>query len=329
MKYMTSKITTKKEQPQKTNSLLAYLSLCVVWIGVVGLTMASDTGLRTSKIRLSAAQLHMIDIVAALPGLLIVLSILFAAISIGHYARAIAGSKEGAGFRFVAYGIFALLVGLLAGSYLGALQQLLSQHARDPQKVKTTFVIISNYVSVVSALVTYGLLLQGGRLLLRAIGQRLDVAKKLLPLVLGFVGLTAVYLWLIHANPASQTSVDPGIEPTFGLPYWLTVLTVALPFVVSWFVGVLALMGIYQYRQKTTGVVYKLLFRKLFVGLALFIGLTISLQLFTQLYGLYAESSLSVILSLNAVVYLILTYAFVLIAQGARKLNAIETLPVE
>lgn len=325
MNHMSSTAAIGKERAQRSASFPAYIGLCLIWLGTVGLSIKANNGVTTASIKLSATQLRLVDLAVAIPGLVIWAAILFAALSIGRYARTIAGSKESPGFRYVAYGIFALLAGLVVNGYLGALQQVISQHATDPQKVKTTFVIISNYVSVVSALITYGLVLQGGRLLLRSIGERLNLAKKLLPIVLAFIAITVAYLWLIHSNPARQAVVDPGINPTFGLPYWLIVLTVALPFVVSWFVGVVALIALYQYRQKTAGIVYKLLFKKLVIGMTLFIGLTIVLQLLTQLYDLYAKSSLSFILGIIALIYLILAYAFLLIAQGARKLNSVET----
>jgi hypothetical protein len=324
MKHMLIKPAANRERP-KLVPWLVYGALGLVWLGTVSLSIRASDGLTTSHIRLSATQLRLVDLAVALPGLAIWAAILFAARSIGHYARAIAGSKEAAGFRYLARGIYALLIGLVVSSYLGGLQQLLSHHAAHPQQVKTDFVIVSNYVSVVSALITYGLVLQGGRLLLRSIGARLEIAQRLL-IGVSFAVLTVAYLWLIHDNPARQTSVDPAISPTFGLPYWLIVLTVALPFVFSWFVGLLALLSIHQYGNQTAGLIYKLLFKKLLIGMTLFISLTMLLQLLTQLYNLYADSSLSFVLGIIALVYLILTYAFMLVAQGARRLNGIERL---
>ena len=329
MNYMVSKPSKSTGVPRKVVSAAAYLGLCLVWIGTVSFSIAANAVVNTSRIKLTATQLHVVDVAVALPGLLIWLSILFAGLSIGHYARVIKGSKEAPGFKLIAWAIFVLLAGLIVASYLGNIQGFVSQHASDPEKVKTPFIIASNYVSVVSALVTYGLLLQGARLLLRGIGKQLDVAKKLLPMAVVFAVVTAAYLWLIHGNPVRQTSAQSSINPTFGLSYLLTVFTVALPFVVSWFIGVLALIGLYQYRQKTAGIVYKMLFRKLFIGLSLFIGTNIALQLLIQMYSLYANGTLSFILGLIAFVFVVLLYAFVLVAQGARRLNTIETAPTE
>ncbi|HSX05671.1 MAG TPA: hypothetical protein VLF69_04340 [Candidatus Saccharimonadales bacterium] len=327
MKHRASSRTAVRKS-SKLHTWLAYAGVAVLWMGTLIMSITGSDGVTTSKIKLSATQVHVINAIFALPALIILLAILFAALSIRRYAHAIDGSKESAGFRFVAYGIFALLAGLLIGSYIGGLRQLIARHAADPEHVKTTFVIISNYISAAMALVTYGLLLHGSQLLLRSIGRRLNVQRQAVPLLLAFGSLTVIYLLLIHGNPARQTSVDPGVSPTFGLPYWLTVLTVALPFVLSWLIGALALIGLHQYRQKTTGIVYKMLVKKFVTGMTLFIGLTIFLQLMTQLYNVYADS-LSALLGIIVLVYLGLTYSFIVIALGAKRLNTIETLLIE
>jgi hypothetical protein len=317
------------ERMSKTAWFGVYPVLCLVWLGTTGLSIASSNSVTAPNIHLSAAQVRLIGLVFSLPLLLIWVVILFAGLSMLRYSRAINGARESSGFRFVAYSVFVLLAGQMVGSYLGGLQQLASRNAADPQHTKLIFVIIINYASVMFALATYGLLLRGSQLLLNSIGERLGTVKKLKPALLACAALAAVYMWLIYANPARQVSVDTGVTPIFGLPYWLIVLTVALPCVVAWAMGIVALMGIYRYRLKTTGIVYKLLFKKLVVGMTLFISTTISLQLFAQLYTLYADSTASVILGIIALIYLLLAYSFVLVAQGARKLNTIETLLIE
>jgi len=329
MDHMPTQTAATKNGSRFITPSFAYGGLTLVWLFIVLLSVTANNTSLATKYKLSTTQLHMLQLAVSIPGLVIWATILFAALNIRRYAHTIAGSKEGPGFRFIANSLFALLMGLVTNSFLGGLKQIVVQHATDPQTVETTFVVMNNYVSVVAALASYGLLLHGSKLLLRSIGKQLDLAKKLLPVGVAFVALTTAYLWLIHGNPARQMSSDPVINTTFGLPYWLIVFTVALPFVIAWLVGVLALMGVYQYRAEASGIIYKLLFRKLVVGMTLFIGLTIGLQLFIQLYSLYATRSLSSLLGIVAVVYLILAYGFILIAQGAQRLNKIETLLIE
>ncbi len=326
---MTAILTKHTNRSQKMVTTAWYGGVSAIWLGGVALSLLVDTSDAAARYNLSTFQIRLIQLIFALPGLLIVLAILFGGLSIWRYARAIGNSKEGKGFQFIAYGIFALLAGLIVGNYLSDLQQLLAQHATDPQRVKTDFVIISNYVSVLVSLVTYGMLLKGSHLLLDSLNKRLDTVKRLAPVIAAFILLTILYAWLIHGNANRQVATDPSLSPAFGLPYWLTVFTVAVPFVISWLVGAVALLHLRRYYTVTKGIVYKLLLKKFVVGMALFIFLNIVLQLLTQLSSVYSTRNISGILSLIVVVYGALIYAFVLIARGAQKLNTIENILIE
>jgi len=329
MKHMAAVLTERTNRSQKMITTAWYVGISIVWIGAIALSVAANNSETAARFKLSAAQIRLLQLVFALPGVLIVLAILFGGLSIWRYARAIGGSKEGRGFRFISYGVFALLAGLIISNYLGGLQQLLAQHAANPQKVKTDFVISSNYAAVVVSFITYGLLLKGSYLLLRSIGRQLDKARRLAPVAALFTLLAVLYAWLIHGNANSRVSVGPGLSPTFGLSYWLVVSTVALPLVASWFVGVVALMHLRKYYTATKGVVYRLLFKKFVIGMTLFIFLNIALQLLTQLASFYNTRNLSGILALIVVIYGALAYAFILIAQGAQKLHTIEDILIE
>ncbi len=308
------------------NDALAYGGVCILWAMSTFLSLLGNNDATLQKYNISVSQLHLLQVAVSLPGLFIWLAILFAVLSIYHYACAIAGSKDSTGFRYIAYGLCALLLSFIASNVLNGIQPLLSDVAAKPEAVKTTFVVIRNYVSVVSALFTYGMLFLGSRSLLASIGRRLHAKKLFLNLLIPFALLTSAYLWLIFSNPSRQTSTDPTIDPTFGLPGALIVLTVALPYVVSWMLGVAALIGLYRYRAKTSGMVYKILFTKLVTSMTVFIGITIILQLLTQFSDFLSKTSLSSILGIIVLLYLVLGYAFILVAQGAKGLNKIETL---
>jgi hypothetical protein len=329
MKHMAAIRTKRTSGSQKLITAAWYIGVSIVWLGAVALSLAVDNSDTAARFHLSSFQVRLVQLVFALPGLLIILAILFGGLSIWRYAHSIGNSKEGKGFQCIAYGVFALLAGLVISNYLGGLQLLIAQHAANPQKVKTTFVIINNYVSVGISFITYGMLLKGSHLLLRSINKRLDAIKRLLPVLALFVLLGIVYVWLIHGNPNSKVAASPGVNPAFGLSYWLIVFTVALPLVASWFVGTVALLHLRRYYIDTKGIVYKLLFKKFVVGITLFIFLNIALQLLTQLSSFYATRNVSAILALIVVVYGALAYAFMLIAQGAQKLNSIENILIE
>jgi hypothetical protein len=314
---------------QQSFSKLAYGVLILLWGLIVYINIKANNNQTISRYHLSQNELHEIFYLISLPILLIWISILYATLNIRRYSISITDSKESPGFRNIANGLFMLLVSLVVTTFLGGLQSILSQNAADPSKVRTNFIIVSNYVAVVAALATYGFLLRGSQLLLRSIGKRLNLSKQMVPLILSFVVLTAAYLFLIHSNPTRQMSADQTINPTFGLSYWMIVLTVALPFIVSWLLGISALIGLYRYNTAVKGSVYRFLFRRLLTGMTIVIGLTIILQLLTQLSNINDIKNVSTILSIISVLYLILIYTFFLIVQGVKQLDKIETVSLE
>ncbi len=326
---MAAVLTRRTNRSQKMITAAWYAGVSLMWVGAIVLSVAANNSEAAARFKLSITQIRLLQLILALPGLLIVLAILFGGLSIWRYARAIGDSREGEGFRCIAYSVFALLAGLVISNYLSGLQQQLAQHATNPQNVKTDFVIVSNYVAVAVSFATYGMLLRGSYVLLRSIGRQLDKAKQLTPVAVLFSLLAVLYAWLIHGNANSRVAAGPGLSPTFGLSYWLIVFTVALPLVVSWFVGVVALMHLRRYYTTTKGVVYKMLFKKFVIGITLFIFLNIALQLLTQLSSVYNTRNLSGILALIVVIYGALAYAFILIAQGAQRLNTIEDILIE
>ena len=138
--------------------------------------------------------------------------------------------------------------------------------------------------------------------------------------------LCAAYLVLVFTNPDRRVSSEPNLNPTFGLPDSLILLTVALPYMAAWLFGMLAILGLYRYTDQTGGIIYKHLFKKLALGLTILISLTIVLQFLVQFASYWATAGLSALLGLVALIYLLLIVAHVQVANGARQLNIIETL---
>src|SRR3569623_744036 len=106
---------------------LAYGSVCVLWAVSTFLGFLANNDVTLQKYNISAAQLHILQVAISLPGLFIWLTVLFAILSIYHYACAIAGSKDSTGFRYIAYGLCALLVSFIAGNVLSSIQPLFSE----------------------------------------------------------------------------------------------------------------------------------------------------------------------------------------------------------
>jgi hypothetical protein len=317
---------TLSNASKKRENILGYGAVVCFWILTLVLSFSVKNQQALDHYRLSLTGLRIVQASFLLPILFMWLAMLFAAISFYRYARQIKGSKDSTGFRYISYALGVILVSSIVASLLSGLRGLLSESAADPTSIRSTFVVLSNYISVIAALLIYGCLYKASRSLLQSINYHFDLSKHYLKVVLPILLLAALYLILIFKNPARQVSQDPIASPTFALPDALIFLTVAVPYIISWFMGILALTGIYLYQEKTKGVVYKLLLKQLVTGITVLIVLTITLQLITQFSLFWARSGLSAILGIIFLIYIALIIAYVLVAKGAQKLNKIETL---
>lgn len=305
---------------------LVYTLVGLLWLINIGVNLMTSNKQVSERYGIPESALDLIAVALSLPLLLIWLAVAFAAISFYRYAQNIKGSKDAKSFRLISYGLFAALAGLLASSLLSTLQTILGQFVVDPSSLQTPFVIVRNYVSMAAALATYGCLFFGSTALLEVIGKTLNGWRQIMPVLVPFTGLAVLYLWLVFTNESRQVSTIPGYAPTFGLPDYLILLTVALPYLVAWFLGITALRNIIQYQSQTPGIIYKKIFKRFVIGITTVIGLTIILQLISQFSGFWASKGLSAILGAVAVIVFILIYAYIQVALGARQLHKIEII---
>ncbi len=318
--------TTLSNDTKKRQNILAYCMVVCVWILSVILSFSAENQQAQASYHISRTSLRLLQASFLLPTLFMWLAMLFAALSFYRYARQISGSKDSSGFRYISYALWAILLGSIASSLLSNSRVLLTESATNPDSIRNIFTVVGNYVSVVTALAIYGFLYKGSRSLLTSINSRFDISKHYFKVIIPILLIGAVYLALIFNNPSRQVAPSPNLSPTYALPDSLILLTVALPYIASWFLGILALASIYLYQEKTKGVVYKRLLRQLVTGLTILIVLTITLQIITQFSLFWARSGLQAILGVVVLIYLALIIAYVLVARGARKLNRIETL---
>lgn len=313
-------------ESQRGREGLAYGGVVVIWIISLVISFSANNEQARSHYHLTEGSLHILQMIFSLPALFIWLAILFAVLSFYRYARQIQRSQESPAFRYIAYGLAAALFTSIVTTYLSGLQVVMSEHITHRGTVEDSFIIIRNYVALVGALATYWWLYKSSQALLATIGEELDIRRQNSKAWLPFVFLAIVYFSLILSNPSRQFSSDSNVNPTFALPDFLTIVTVALPYLAAWFMGCVSLVGIYRYRQQTKGIVYKRLFTKLWRGLVTVVSLTIILQLLSQFANFFAETGLNAIIAIISLIYFILIAAYLLVARGALELNKIEVI---
>jgi hypothetical protein len=128
------------------------------------------------------------------------------------------------------------------------------------------------------------------------------------------------YLTFRQFNPGSLGSTH---NPYF-LPIWLLLLTVIIPYLYAWFVGLLAAYEITSYSQQVRGVLYKQALHLLVGGLVAVIAGSILLQYISSVDPSPGHLVLDYRLLLVVLFRIVIGIGFVLIAAGANRLKRIE-----
>ncbi len=101
-------------------------------------------------------------------------------------------------------------------------------------------------------------------------------------------------------------------------------LTLGIPYMYTWFLGLYSASELQAYSQKVAGVVYRKGWNLMIVGVLSFVFLSIILQYLSTLTTWLASLTLYEVLLLLYVLLLLFIAAFIVFALGARKLMKIE-----
>ena len=308
---------------KKAQSRIMYGGIGVLWLVQLYISLTTSISDTTKRYNISEMELRLLQALFSLPSLLALLALAFAVLSFYRYSQQIAGSDDGKAFRFIAYGLGVSLASMCVSPFISHAKSI-AMSAHNQTATVGSLVILTNCLGVVVALLVYWFLWQSSQALLAIVKKRLSLKAIIGGALLPVVAIGVPYIYLIFSNPERMVSADPTIAPTYALPDPLIILAVALPYMLSWFLGLLAILGIYKFMQETRGVIYKRLFKNFAIGITIITLFTILAQFLGQFSDYWSHTSANAILSIVAVLVIILVGAYVLVANGARQLGKIE-----
>jgi hypothetical protein len=138
--------------------------------------------------------------------------------------------------------------------------------------------------------------------------------------VLLFITISTLYSFYlvirpVHDSPASRV---------YFLPDWLLLVTIVIPYLYIWYLGLNASYCIYVYQRKITGKLYKSALRLVSAGISLVIVSSIITRTITSLSAKLTTLHLTPLLYIIYGLLIIDGAGFVLLAAGARRLRRIE-----
>ncbi len=268
--------------------------------------------------RISAAE-YRIGVTALALSLIAVWFIAFwASNRLREYSHTIAETNEGKGFRRLSLGsvwlAWSLPVIATAALILNAISDRYpSFHATD--------VISITYVTLVLTLITFVLMGAAAREMAKA--YKLTFSPKhmgLIMLVFLTTGISFCYIVFSHISPQGLTST----RNLYFMPVWILIISVIIPFLYAWFIGLLAAYQIFLTGLKAKGLLYRQALFLMTAGILIVILCFIALQYIASVVPHSNEVILDYKLILTLIFRLLIGVGFIMLALGARKLKRIE-----
>lgn len=300
----------------------AWVGLLIIWGIYSYFTFKTPSQQAVTKYHLDTFQLSLLRSSIVIPVLFIWSALLYSCLKLYGYSQTIIKSEDGQGFRLITKGIFFMLVSSVTTSFVS----LLIQFSQTEISLVKNLRILSNYISVFFALLSFYLIWQGSKKFISMIHAE-KIAKKQRKLVLFSVFLLSLpYVYFVLQNPVRSMSASPDINSTYNLPDVIIFTTIVAPYILTWLLGIYSVVNMSIFKDETDGIIYKKVLDKFYKGFLTVIILVISLQYLTQFSSLLSQASLSVILVIIYLILLVNAAGLVLVAEGTKQLNKIETI---
>ncbi|MGZ6004537.1 MAG: hypothetical protein ACXWLH_00105 [Candidatus Saccharimonadales bacterium] len=185
----------------------------------------------------------------------------------------------------------------------------------------TTSIIISNYIGLLMPLIAFSLIATGAQGMINQAKLLLTASStKVIMLLYVIAGVSFCYFTFKHLDLSSVNSTDN----SFYLPIWLLILSVIIPYLYAWFIGLLAAWELSIIALKAHGHLYKRGLWLVIGGLVVIIGASIAMEYLNSIQPRVGYLLLNFKLVLTLTFRIIQGVGFGLIAVGATRLKKIE-----
>lgn len=245
------------------------------------------------------------------------LASLYGSVVFKKYSRSIKHSQDGNALNTVSNGLIILSIVQPLNAVVGSVIAILDKH--HPSWVPT-LTIINNYFSMILMGTSLLILAFGAEKLYKIVSDK----AKLLPQaywVIGFIIASALYAYFIVIQPLHT----PLARRSYYLPDWLLVCSIAIPYLIIWYMGISAAYKTFQYQKHVRGILYKSALKYFAAGLSVVVLASITTRIIVTISAKITQLSVGPILFIIYGLILVYAAGFILIARGASKLRKIES----
>ncbi|SRR5581483_9951435 len=231
---------------------------------------------------------------------------------LAQYANKIRTAREGEAFCRIARGVGIMAWGL---AFTTIASLVLNSIAAEFRGFGTAHTIINNYIALLVPVVGFLTINVGTYQLMHMTKAKPGrIGSQILIFAYTFVAVFFVY-FVMHNHVRNNP---------YRLPLIPLIVTLIIPYIYAWFVGLLSAYELWLYARKSTGVLYRHALKRLSAGLAIVIAAAIAVQYVTNTYASKTNISLSTTLLIMYALLAAQASGYVLIALGAKRLKMIE-----
>ncbi len=300
----------------KAHIVQQYMLVAALYVGLIFLLPPNLQMLHVYH--MTAIEYRVILFAIALPSLGVWLAAFIGYSRLQQYAAYIYKTPEGIHFERLARGClwlaWSLPVTIITPLVLNAAT------SRWPH-FHPTAVILTNYLNLLIPLVAFSAIANASRGLLTKAHVKFSVTHTRF-IVFAFIAFGVLYCFLTFQR-FDLSSLSSSHNPYF-LPIWLMVVTITIPYLYAWFIGILAVYEITLFSKHVQGVLYRQAVRLVVGGLLAVILSSIALQYVSSIVPRSGYLVLDYQVVVTALCRIVGGAGFILLAIGASRLRKIE-----
>jgi hypothetical protein len=279
----------------------------------------------TAKYHLTSTSARLLGLTIAIPYLIIWLIALVGYLRLYTYHNSIKTDRDGEAFKSISAGVFGLGIFLPISTILSTQSNYYILHHASAAAPATRLV---NYINIAIILLAVIAIHKGSEKLLTFVKSkdRIGYAAPYLISTLVFIAFSAIYVYLVMHDPTRQHPTAAVQRAGYYQPDWVILLTIVIPRILTWYVGLRAALNIYTYMKLVKGSIYRLALRDLAYGIIGVIVSIIFLRCLQTISVTLAKLSLGLLLALIYILLIVISVGYIFIARGTNKLQKLEEI---
>lgn len=297
----------------KLQSKIFYTYIAFVVVFILISLLPTPAKATIAKYHLSTLQLRLLDLTLIIPLIGIWYAVFYGYDKLQRYSQAIKLNPDGRQIAKLAQGLFVMALGVPLSSIISSGLNIIAQHHSAFTAAAT---IVPDYLNVLYPLIAYLFIYDGIRGLNELMRSRPSTR------LVQVIGLISITIGVVFCDLISSAHHE--LEVAYHLSYHLVMLTLAIPYIFTWFVGLYAIAEMYDYSKHVAGILYRKGWVRMTFGLGFIIVVNIVLQYLQTLLSWVDNLPLARLLLLLYVLLFLLAGGFIVVALGTRQLMKIE-----